>query len=105
MNPDGDYEIVPAGLHDVMWAADLAKRVYAGLDVIPAQVMLDWFEANPHGFSVVKSLAGDLLGNLDILPIKKNTLRRIVSGELLERDLTGDSLTERPRRTKSKIST
>ena len=54
--------------------------------------MLDWFEANPHGFSIIKSGAGDRVGNLDILPIKKSTLRRLVAGEFLERDITGDCL-------------
>jgi len=54
--------------------------------------MLDWFEANPYGFSTIKSSGNGPVGNLDILPIRPNTLRRIVAGTLLERDVTGDCL-------------
>src|SRR5260370_42237384 len=87
-----DYEVVPSAACDVEWASELAKRVYSGVDVIPREVMLDWFEANPYGFPTIKPSGNGPVGNLDILPIRPNTLRRIVAGTLLERDVTGDCL-------------
>jgi class 3 adenylate cyclase len=86
-----EYRIIPADQDDVAWAAKLAENVYAGIDVIPPEVMVDWFIANPNGFSVFKR-SGRTVGNLDILPVKPNSLTRLVSGSLLERDLTGDSI-------------
>ncbi len=85
------YEFVPASRDDILWAAALAKRIYRGNDVIPASVMLEWFDVNRNGFSVIK-LGKKRIGNLDILPLKRLTLKRFEAGKLLEKDIVGDSL-------------
>jgi class 3 adenylate cyclase len=97
-----EYVIVPATEDDIRWAARLAQQVYRGDDVIPEPVMLDWYRANPNGFSVMKSTDGARFGNLDILPLRPATLARLIEGSLLERHITGDCL-YRPNET-SKIT-
>src|SRR5207253_2378291 len=86
------YIVAPASEDDIRWAAGLAKRVYGGIDVIPESVMLEWYNANPNGFSMIKSEAGECFGNLDVLPLRPTTLSRFTKGNLLERDITGDCL-------------
>jgi hypothetical protein len=86
------YEIVQATKDDIIWASMLAGRVYLGDDIIPQHVMLDWYKANPHGFSIIKTSSGTRVGNLDILPLKTSTLERFLQGDLIERNITGDCL-------------
>ena len=86
------YKVVPSNLNDVKWAAKQAVMVYGGYDVIPERVMVDWFRANKNGFYVVKRGDDANVGNLDILPLKPNSMKRFLSGELLERELLGDCL-------------
>jgi hypothetical protein len=86
------YNVVPSTVNDVKWAAKQAAMVYGGYDVIPEKVMLDWFRTNKNGFYVVKRGDGANVGNLDILPLKPNTMRKFLSGELLEKEILGDCL-------------
>jgi hypothetical protein len=96
------YKVVSASLNDVKWAAKQAVIVYGGYDVIPERVMLDWFIANKNGFYVVKRGDDANVGNLDILPLKPNTMKRFLSGELLEREMLGDCLFGPDEKTKVK---
>ena len=86
------YNVVPSTVNDVKWAAKQAAIVYGGHDVIPEKVMLDWFRANKNGFFVVQRGDGANVGNLDMLPLKPNTMRDFLSGELLEKEILGDCL-------------
>ncbi|MGA2350226.1 MAG: hypothetical protein ABSF70_07330 [Terracidiphilus sp.] len=86
------YQVEPSRESDVRWAAELALQVYQGYDAIPEKVMLNWFQANPNGFSVVKRGDGVKVGNLDLLALKPNTLRDFIGGELLEKEILGDCL-------------
>jgi hypothetical protein len=91
------YEIVPATEEQVRWAAGLAQRVYKGDDVIPEALMLDWYRANKDGFFVIRNIeSGDLVGNLDILPLKPCMLKRLIAGKLLEREIIGDCIFSPP---------
>lgn len=86
------YEVAPSTENDVKWAAKLAMTVYAGYDVIPEKVMLNWYKANPNGFYVVKREDGANVGNLDLLPLRPNTLQEFIAGDLLEKEILGDCL-------------
>lgn len=86
------YSVHPASEDDVRWASDLATRVYTGLDIIPERLMLEWFHANPAGFSIIKDCEGHRCGNIDILPLRPDTLRRFLRGELIEQEIRGDSV-------------
>jgi DNA-binding winged helix-turn-helix (wHTH) protein len=80
------FVVQPATVPDIQWAARLANRVYSGIDVIPESQMLEWYHQNSNGFSVVRSKLGDLVGNLDILPLRSNVLDEFVAGRLIELD-------------------
>src|SRR5450432_1203879 len=85
-------KVCPATRDDVEWAADLAKRIYRGNDIIPKDLMLEWYDKNPTGFFVIQSTDGERVGNLDLLPVKPATLNRFIRGEITERNITGDCL-------------
>lgn len=90
--PKAPYRILQATKEDIFWIADTAKKVYSGLDIIPPNIMIEWFDSNPTGFSIIKDRNGNRCGNIDILPIKPNTLQRFLSGELVEIEIRGDSI-------------
>lgn len=87
----GPYTLDPATADDIKWAAGYAREVYEGDDVMPAAVMLDWHAANPNGFFVIKA-DGEPIGNLDILPLRPETLSQFENGKLLERHIAGTDL-------------
>jgi DNA-binding winged helix-turn-helix (wHTH) protein len=86
------FVVQQATLPDLQWAARLAKRVYAGIDIIPESRMLEWYGQNSDGFSIVKSKLGDLVANLDLLPLKRNILDEFVAGRMIEREFSPDFL-------------
>ncbi len=90
------YSITSATLEDLRWAACIAQSIYSGIDVIPEAVMTDWYKANPKGFFIIKSRSGHRVGNIDILPLKPNALERLISGQLLEREISGDCIYSPP---------
>jgi hypothetical protein len=87
----GDYQVRPAREEDIRWAAALGQRVYHGLDVIPAETMLDWYAANPNGFFTFWH-GNYRIGNFDLLPLRPAVMQRFVSGLLLEKDIRPDDL-------------
>jgi DNA-binding winged helix-turn-helix (wHTH) protein len=86
------FVVQQATLPDVRWAAQLAQQVYTGNDIIPESRMLEWYCQNSDGFSVVKSKLGELVANLDILPLKRNILDEFVAGRMTEREFSADCL-------------
>ena len=90
--PKAPFTISAATEEDIRWAASMTRRVYSGLDVIPTKLMLEWFEANPTGFFIIKDRDGHRCGNLDCLPLKPDTLAHLLRGEMIEREIRGDSL-------------
>ena len=77
---------------DVIWAAALARRVYTGADVIPESLMLEWFGANPGGFSVLCDAEGERVGNVDLLPLRAEAMARIRNGSGIELEIRGADL-------------
>ncbi len=88
----GPYTVFPSDESDILWAAETGKKVYTGIDVIPRELMLEWYKANPNGFFVIKDRHGHRCGNIDILPLRQDTLERFLGGEIIEQDIRGDCL-------------
>jgi len=86
------YQVVPSKEEDIIWASDLITRVYDGNDVIPVELMLDWYRANPDGFYVIKDGDGTRVGNLDLLTFRPDTFQQFFKGEILEKDTSGACL-------------
>ena len=84
--------ILPANREDICWIVQKAASVYKPLDVMPLNLMLEWFENNPTGFYIFKDGTGHRYGNLDILPIKPRFLQLLLKGTLIEREIAGDFL-------------
>jgi hypothetical protein len=90
--PLADCRLVPSTEDDILWASRMITRVYEGDDVIPTEVMLDWYRANPDGFWVLKNGKGENIGNLDLLTFRPDTMREFIAGGLLERNIPGACL-------------
>lgn len=86
------YRIRQATIEEIDWIADLQSNVYSHEDAIPLHVLLEWYKANPNGFSVITMTNGQKIGHIDILPLRRSTLDSFVQGNIKERDIRGDSL-------------
>ncbi len=86
------YRVTPATTEDIDWIARQEQEVYVTGDAVPRHVLAEWYEANPSGFSVIKMPNGERIGHLDILPVRPKTLAKFIEGNIVERDIRGDSL-------------
>lgn len=86
------YYVEQATPDDIYWIAELESRVYSHEDAVPERVLKEWYQANPTGFSVIRMQDGHKVGHIDILPIRPATLADFLEGNLVERDIRGDSL-------------
>jgi hypothetical protein len=86
------YRIRIATASDLPWIFQAARTVYHGNDVIPENTMREWFARNPHIIHVVEGPAGNIVGNIDVLPLRPRAWKRFCGGSMLERDLRGDDI-------------
>jgi hypothetical protein len=86
------YRTTQATSEEIDWIADLEAQVYTPVDAVPKHVLREWFQSNPTGFSVIRMTNGQKIGHIDILPIRPTSLTTFVAGNIVERDIRGDSL-------------
>jgi hypothetical protein len=86
------FTLRPATKTDVDWIAAQEAEIYSAGDAIPAEIMQEWFAANPYAFIVICDCHSACVGHLNILPIKPNTLNMLIEGKIRERDIRGDSI-------------
>jgi len=86
------YRIEQATADELGWIAQLQASVYSREDAIPEYLLREWFSVNPAGFSIVKTADGRPVGHLDILPLRPVTLHTFLGGDIVEREIRGDSL-------------
>jgi hypothetical protein len=86
------YYIDQATPEDIDWIARLEAKVYPSEDAVPGHILKEWYSCNPSGFSVIKTSNGQKVGHIDILPLRPVTLRAFLEGNIVERDIRGDSL-------------
>ena len=86
------YQVSAATRDEVDWIAHQEEEVYLFGDAVPKHVLLEWYDSNPTGFSVIKMPNGQKIGHIDLLPIRPNTLRAFIDGNIVEKDIRGDSL-------------
>lgn len=72
---------------DVDWIAELEARTYDG-DAVPGNILHAWYNVNPHGFSVLHREDGELIGHVDILPLKSAGVDLLILGKETERAIT-----------------
>lgn len=97
--PDADlddinaaYSVEQATRDEIAWIAKLEASVYSTDDAIPERLLREWYSVNPAGFSLVKAAGGHPVGHLDILPLRSATLEALLRGDIVEREIRGDSL-------------
>ena len=86
------YSLELATAADIAWTAEQEKVLYQGNEVIPFETLCGWYSSNPSGFYMVKDDSGENVGSIDILPIKQQTLQKMVEGEIEENDIEPDDL-------------
>jgi hypothetical protein len=86
------FRVEQATSNEVAWIADLEASVYSPGDAIPEGTLREWFSVNPAGFSIVRDPSGKAIGHLDILPLRPVTMDAFRKGDIVEREIRGDSL-------------
>ncbi len=86
------YRIVQATPEEVDWIAQLEAQVYTPTDAVPKHVLMEWYNSSPTSFSVIKMKNGQKVGHIDILPLRPTTFQTFLEGNIVERDIRGDSL-------------
>lgn len=86
------YTVSAATSEEMEWIAGLESEIYSDTDAVPRAVLLEWFQANPAGFSVIRMANNTKVGHIDLLPIRPATFQRFLEGTIVERDIRGDSL-------------
>lgn len=86
------YRVEQATSEEIRWIAELEASIYSREDAIPEHLLREWFSMNHTGFSIVKTADGKPIGHLDILPIRPATLDAFLKGDIVEREIRGDSL-------------
>lgn len=86
------FVIRPAEKSDIDWIAAQEAQFYSDDDAIPADVLQEWFEANPYVCNIICDLRASRVGHFNIIPIKSNTLQLLCDGRIRERDVRGDSI-------------
>jgi class 3 adenylate cyclase len=78
-------------LEEVDWIADLEARTYEE-DATPGSVLRSWYRTNPNGFYVLHTESGEMIGHIDLLPLKPAGVTFLVSGSETDKWLTPDML-------------
>ncbi|GAB4009236.1 hypothetical protein GCM10028808_17200 [Spirosoma migulaei] len=86
------YDIRLAQYDDIRKIYNIACTIYGGLDVMPYKTLISWYEKNPCSFYVIIDEDNEVVGNINILPLKEETLKSFLEGRLLERDITEEGI-------------
>ncbi len=86
------YHVAPAKSEEMDWIARLEAEVYSAEDAVPKHVLKEWYNSNPTGFNIIRMTNGQKIGHIDILPLRPASLRTFLEGNIVEKDIRGDSL-------------
>jgi hypothetical protein len=81
-----------ATLADIEWMAKLQERTFNDRDAVSAEVLSAWYGANPHGFSIIETDGGEMIGHINILPVKPPAVTLLLTGKETEVEITPDML-------------
>lgn len=84
------FPVVQAELADIAWIAQLEASAYTPEDAVPEPILMSWFQRNPHGFSVIENSRGELIGHIDILPLRTDVAQPFLKGRIVEREIPPD---------------
>lgn len=82
----------PAKLEDIKWMADLQARTYNERDAVPEDILRAWFQTNPNGFSIMELEDEEMIGHIDILPLRPAAVALLLNGKEMESSITPEML-------------
>jgi hypothetical protein len=82
----------PAKPEDIKWMADLQARAYTERDAVPEEILRVWHRTNPNGFSIMEGEDEEMIGHIDILPLKPAAVALLLNGREPERAITREML-------------
>ncbi len=85
-------DIAPAESEDMGWIAEQEAKRFSGIDVIPEALLREWHARNPTGFFLIIAEDGRRAGYINILPVRHETLRLFLDGNIVERQIRADAL-------------
>ena len=86
-----NYKVEPATSTDISWIAGFEAKVFSKDDAVPEQILRDWYNQSPNGFSTVKR-DGQRIGHVNLLPLNDSVFSKFVSGLITERQIRGSEL-------------
>ena len=86
-----NYKIEATTLDEIGLIAKLEAEMYSPGDAVPEDILRDWYSQNPNGFSTIKH-KGQVIGHVDLLPLKSNILERFMDGVITEQEIRGSDL-------------
>lgn len=96
INAIESIEIYPATENDIDWITVNERKVYDNpIDVMPRNLIQSWYRKNPDCFWMIKGFGGEIIGNIYIFPLKPSPLRKLINGEILEREIVAGDLYSR----------
>lgn len=90
-NEEDVVSIRQASVSDIALIADLAKRVYK-CPTNDFSIKKPWHDKNNRIFIVAVDEYGELIGNLNIIPLKLPFYRAMKAGEIYENSITPDDI-------------
>lgn len=76
---------------DIEKIIQLDKASFDESEIIGTQIFSDWHEKNPKVFSCLAQ-GDEVIGYFSILPLRSDTLKRFVAGEISEKDFTSTDI-------------
>lgn len=81
-----------ATARDIDWIADLEIKTYGRSIAVPGRILHAWYDANPHGFTILQTEDGELVGHINILPLKPSGVELLLKGRESEQAITPDMI-------------
>jgi hypothetical protein len=86
-----NYKIEATTPDEIGLIAKLEAEMYSSRDAVPEDILRAWYSQNPNGFSTIK-YKGQVIGHVDLLPLKSNVLGRFRDGVITEQEIRGSDL-------------
>lgn len=79
------YSLHAASAADIDWIFNKSRELH-GDEASPRKRRLSWHKKNPHGIWIIRNKEGATTGSIEIFPVTKNYIDKIISGCIHEKD-------------------
>ncbi|MES9900179.1 MAG: hypothetical protein ABW148_14325 [Sedimenticola sp.] len=88
------YKFESASEEDLRWIAEIEKKAFRGIDVMPLSALQSWYSANKYSFIVVRGCNGKNYGYLIAIPLTEVAIQQLCNGELTDTAIDAKDIME-----------